>query len=371
MSEYLQIHGLFDYPASNPNRDRDNEPKRISIGNVDRQRISSQCLKRTIRTSEIFREAFGAPGEANLGMRTKELGSQVYERLRKGGLDEARAEQWTLLLASVFGATKPEKKDTRDHLKNETMFFVSPEEKNALYAYVDRIVTQTMTPPNVKGKEALEKEAAKLRAEILTETPTAVDIAFFGRMFANDKDYSVEAAVQFAHGFSVNPYEAEPDFGTTVDDKKESGVNQGEEDRGSGHLYNFTMGAGIFYCYSSVNVTMLQEKLKDPELVRKACRVFVEAFMTVYPKAKGNSCAQQSRALYGRVERGSKMPRNLALAFSEAIMSKNVPETAVLRLEDLDSKLSKVYGKSYDDMKDFNVLTGEGTLQELLELAGR
>lgn len=370
-SEYLQIHGLFHYPASNPNRDQDNEPKRVMLGNVERGRISSQCLKRTWRISDLFLEAFGGKlGEGNLGIRTKELGSEIYKRLMDGGVEEGRADQWTRLLISVFGVAKPEKKNTQDHLKNETLFFCTPEEKAALEAYVDKVIREKLPAPNMKGKEEFEKAAAKLRDQILRKETTAVDVALFGRMFAQDKDYSIEAAIQVAHAFTVHGMDVDQDFWTGVDDIK-SGEGFAGEDRGSGHLGTFAMGAGVFYVYACINRTALLATLKDEALVQKVCKVFVEAFMTVFPKGKANSCAQQGRAFHGRVERGTKMPRNLSFAYLEPVTQKNLAEVAIGRIQDHARSLDKVYGPCYSEMKEFDALAGEGSLVELLDLAGR
>jgi CRISPR system Cascade subunit CasC len=370
-SEYLQIHGLFHYPASNPNRDQDNEPKRVMIGNVERGRISSQCLKRTWRTSDLFLDAFGGRlGEGNLGVRTKELGSEVYQWLLEGGVEEGRADQWTRVLIAVFGAAKPEKKNTQDHLKNETLFFCTPAEKQALKAFVDKVIKEKRVPPNIKGKEELEKEAVKLREQILMKETTAVDVALFGRMFAQDKAYSIEAAIQVAHGFTVTGLDVDQDFWTGVDDIKASEGFAGE-DRGSGHLGTFAMGAGVFYVYACINRTALLATLKDEALVQKVCRVFVEAFMTVFPKGKGNSCAQQGRAFYGRVERGTKMPRNLSLAYLTPITQKNVEELSILKIQNHAAALDAVYGACHSEMKEFDAVAVKGSLMELLALAGR
>ena len=373
MSEFIQIHGLFDYGFSNPNRDRDNEPKRVMIGNVDRQRISSQCLKRTWRTSDLFVSAFGGKlGEGNLGIRTKESGLEILAKLEEGGLSEALADQWTRIVVAVFGAAKPEKKDTQDHLKNETLFFATPEERRALHEFLDEIVKNKTAPPNVKGKEELEKEAAKIRSKILRKETTAVDVAMFGRMFAQDKDYSIEGCVQVNHAFTVAGMEPENDFFVAVDDVKSSDEARGE-DRGGGHLGSFTMGAGVYYKYASLNRTALLGELKDEALTRKACEVFVETFMTVFARAKGNSCAQQSLAFYGRVERGQKMPRNLQLAYLEAIRDKNVDRVAIERIQKTAQSMNKVYGERYSEMKEFIALPSlsEGALPELLAVAGR
>ena len=54
----IQIHILQNYAPSNLNRDDTGSPKNAHFGGVLRGRISSQCLKRSIRMSEAFAEAF-------------------------------------------------------------------------------------------------------------------------------------------------------------------------------------------------------------------------------------------------------------------------------------------------------------------------
>lgn len=368
--DYLQVHVLMPLPASLINRGRDGEPKKILFGGAERGRISSQCLKGTCRCGDVFAREFGKPADGtHLGQRTRELGSGINRKLKEGGLSAAHAEQWTLILAAVFGVTKPEKKGTMDHLKNETLFFVTPEERRALDAYVEKIIKEQLEPPAVKGKEALEKEAAKLRPAILMRDSTAVDVALFGRMFAQDKSYSVDAALQMAHAFSVHEMEFECDDFTAMDDLKREGVT--DDTRGGAHVGETMLEAGVFYVYASINVAQLRARLKDDDLVRRACRAVVESLCTIFPKAKGNSCAQQSRAVFARVERGAKAPRNLAMAYLEPVNGRGpMGPTAVKRLLDTAASLDKIYGPCVEKSAQFNVFTGEGGLDDLLDLAG-
>ena len=52
-----EIHMIKNYPPTNLNRDDTGAPKTCMFGGALRGRISSQCLKRSWRTSEIFRQA--------------------------------------------------------------------------------------------------------------------------------------------------------------------------------------------------------------------------------------------------------------------------------------------------------------------------
>lgn len=60
MSRFIQLHGLKCYPPSNLNRDDTGRPKTAFMGGVERLRISSQALKRAIRTSDIFARGAGS-----------------------------------------------------------------------------------------------------------------------------------------------------------------------------------------------------------------------------------------------------------------------------------------------------------------------
>ena len=73
MEKFVQLHILTNYGPSNLNRDDLGRPKTVVVGGVQRLRVSSQCLKRAWRTSDVF--------EAETGIRTKELGVKIKNAL--------------------------------------------------------------------------------------------------------------------------------------------------------------------------------------------------------------------------------------------------------------------------------------------------
>src|SRR5512136_3112896 len=75
----IQFHILQNYAPSNLNRDDTGSPKDAIFGGYRRGRISSQCLKRSIRKSEAFAEAFKISGL--LGIRTKQLPKLIQTEL--------------------------------------------------------------------------------------------------------------------------------------------------------------------------------------------------------------------------------------------------------------------------------------------------
>ena len=63
MTTFIQLHLLTTYPPSNPNRDDQGRPKSAMVGGAPRLRLSSQAIKRAVRTSPVFtRMARGSGG---------------------------------------------------------------------------------------------------------------------------------------------------------------------------------------------------------------------------------------------------------------------------------------------------------------------
>jgi len=125
MSRFIQLHLLTAYPPANLNRDDQGSPKTAKMGGYDRLRVSSQCLKRTWRTSDIFENAI------EKGVRTKMIGFDAFEKLTKfGALTKSEREAIAKNIAKVFGSLKGES------LELDTLAFVS----NAERANIDKVI---------------------------------------------------------------------------------------------------------------------------------------------------------------------------------------------------------------------------------------
>ena len=70
MTRFIQLHALTVYAPSNLNRDDSGRPKTAKFGGVERLRISSQALKRALRTSPAFQKRLNG----HLGERTARAG---------------------------------------------------------------------------------------------------------------------------------------------------------------------------------------------------------------------------------------------------------------------------------------------------------
>lgn len=351
MATFLQLHVLTTYAAANLNRDDTGRPKSMYFGGAERLRVSSQSLKRAIRTSDVFAGAVGAAK----GTRSNTFTAELAAALKKRGVPEAEIPDRVsaVITRDKLGAPKKENK-----AHTEQLVHLSPEELGRLNALADRLVA---------GDQLADKEAL-----VLVEKPRAADIALFGRMLADNPKYNVEAAAQVAHAFTTHRVAVEDDYYTAVDDLKNADQ---DADRGAGFIGVQEFGAGVFYLYASINADELVGNLaSDKALAGTTAEAFVEAATTVSPRGKQNSFASRAYATFALAELGTRMPRSLAAAFLDPVGGRrqdgnDFAAASIKRLRDLRGNFDTCYGQCWTKDACLDVTTGEGSLAALKALA--
>lgn len=353
MSRFIQLHLLTAYPPANLNRDDQGSPKTAKMGGYDRLRVSSQCLKRTWRTSDMFQAAVGG----HLGTRTKLLGLDVYNRLLEGGIKEKDAKEWTKSIAGVFGALKKsDKSDPLTELEIEQLVHVSPAERRALEALTAKLVAEQRAP---------EKDELNL----LRAKEQAVDIALFGRMLASSPAFNIEAACQVAHAISVHTVVIEDDYFTAVDD-----LNNGQDDMGAAHIGETRFAAGLFYSYVCINRELLIKNLDgNVELANQAICALTEAAVKVAPEGKQNSFASRAYASFVLAEKGDQQPRSLSVAYLKPVdhSHEDYSVEAVAALLDQCFTFDRVYGECAEDRRLLSALTQDQQKEVIEKLKRR
>ena len=86
------------------------------------------------------------------------------------------------------------------------------------------------------------------------------------------------------------------------------------------------------------------------------------------PTASKNSFASRAYAHYALLERGDRQPRSLSLAFLRPV-DKDYTTGAVQALEQLHTNMDTVYGPCAEAHAKLNVLSGKGSLADLLAFA--
>ncbi|MBE0448543.1 MAG: type I-E CRISPR-associated protein Cas7/Cse4/CasC [Actinobacteria bacterium] len=345
MSIFIQLHLLTSYPPSNLNRDDLGRPKTAIMGGKPRLRISSQSLKRAWRTSDMFAEAL----KGHIGIRTKNMGVEVYNELRKNNISEANAKAWAKKIAEVFGKCKAENKaNPLEDLEIEQLAHFSPEEREGIFNLTSKLASSNSAP----SAEDLS---------LLMKKHTAADIAMFGRMLASSPAYNSEAAVQVGHAITVHEVAVEDDYFTAVDD-----LNSGEDDLGAAHIGETEFASGVFYLYVCINRDLLEENLGgDLDLTKKALAALVEAAAKVGPNGKQNSFASRAYASYIIAEKGDQQPRSLSVAFLKPIRGYDVMNEAIKALETTQANMEKVYGPCAASNLVMNAEIGKGSLDDI------
>lgn len=321
MTHFIQVHLLTSYPPANLNRDDLGRPKTAMMGGRKRLRVSSQSLKRTWRTSELFQEALSK----HCGKRTKKVGVIAARDLTAKGVGEKHAHEWALEIAKVFGDVEKGK------LETSQLVHIGPEEQAAVDALVESLASESRAP---------EKD----ELDALRKHTCAVDVALFGRMLAASPAFNVDAACQVAHAITVHAAEVEDDYFTAVDD-----LNTGEEHRGAAHVGDAGFGAGLFYSYICIDRRQLANNLDgDKDLADQSIAALVEAAVRTSPKGKQNSFGSRAHASYVLVEAGDQQPRSLSVSFLRPVSGDNQALDAIGRMERQVSAFDNAYGAGAD-----------------------
>lgn len=341
---FVELHILQNFAPSNLNRDDTNSPKDCEFGGYRRARISSQCLKRAIRTR--FRDDDLVP-EQNRADRTTRLIDALAERLMAQGHEsaESRAVVETALRGIGLGIKEG---------KTEYLLFLGKGEIDSLAAvcarYWDALHAiapgEGQTPAKKKdaknaGKDAVPAEVAKELRGTLNGS-RAADLALFGRMLADLPDKNIDAASQVAHAISANQVSMEFDFYTAVDDLKP------EDTAGADMLGTVEFNSACFYRYANVDVDQLQRNLGgDVELAMRALEAFIRASISAVPTGKQNSMAAQNPpSLVLAVVRQSGL-WSLANAFVQPVRADrdgDLVDKSIGRLDQYWGKLTRMYG---------------------------
>ena len=307
-----EIHMLKNYPPTNLNRDDTGTPKTCLFGGVMRGRVSSQCLKRSWRTSPSFRAEIG---DENLGIRTRKLPVLVAEKLVEMGVSQEFADA---IQPRLTGIGNKEGKETKDGNATAQVIFYAKEDITAVAETVKELLDKCKSVKDVQKLKAKDIQAAVSGADV---RPVTLDIALFGRMVTSDAFRDVEASMQVAHAISTNKVAVESDYFTAMDDML-SGSSMDE--LGAAMIGDVDFNASCYYVYASIDTDALAENLKyadnADEIVRKAIPALLRAMAFTDPSGKQNSFAGHVLPSVVMVEcKEKKIPTSMVNAFVEPV----------------------------------------------------
>jgi len=375
----IQFHLLQNYQPSNLNRDDTGSPKDAIFGGSVRGRISSQCLKRAIRYSDIFRSF---DEEGLLGKRTQTLPSLVSEKMSEMNVDEKIVAD---ILARLPDIVRGKNKDEKTDEENEDLEEVTkkPEEvlttddtkqlvfldmKTELVPFVERLLKAYHEIEPEKWKKAKLNEINKYLGESI---PRSVDIAMFGRMTTSQAFKNVQAAVQVAHALSTNVLKQEFDYYTAIDDLKS------DNEPGADMIGDIEFNSCTYYKYLNVHWEELIKNLgNDREVARRAVLALLPAVVLSHPSGKQNSFGAFNPPDFVLAEVSD---RNLPVSYANAFLKpvsgfgNSMMANSIRQMSDYVARLSEVYGlklqRAYFSVGDhaFLDLKAQKSLDQLVQ----
>jgi len=354
----IELHILQNFAPSNLNRDDTGSPKDCEFGGYRRARISSQCIKRSIR------QTFSSQGliEADkLASRTKRLIDELYRRLVEQGKDSELARR---VVVNILNGIELKKNDDG---KTQYLLFLGEAEIERLtqlcLTYWDRLVQISPSVSNTDEVGSKKTKSKDLKKEIAKLIPTeiknatlrsldggqAVDLALFGRMLADLPEKNIDAASQVAHAISTNRATMEFDFYTAVDDLRP------DDTQGSDMLGTVEFNSSCFYRYANVDVKQLLANLgNDRQLAARAVQGFLSSTVTAVPTGKQNSMAAQNPPSFVMAVVRDSGCWSLTNAFLKPVrptMDGDLVQNSIIALDSYWQGLTGMYGA--DQIKGF------------------
>ncbi|MBE7467833.1 MAG: type I-E CRISPR-associated protein Cas7/Cse4/CasC [Anaerolineae bacterium] len=330
----IQIHMLQNYAPSNLNRDDSGSPKSAVFGGHPRGRVSSQCLKRSIRRSQVFQEAFKADGL--LADRTNRLPRLINTELEVLGVPETARQAIIKRLPEMgkreggSGASEEEDKE----LKTRMLVYLTPAEAKEVAQKLWALYQE-------QGDKGFAKLAiGDIEAAMGHAAPRSVDIGMFGRMTTSIAFEDVQAAVQVAHALSTHRLVREFDYFTAVDDIS------GET--GAGMIGDVEFNSSTYYKYFNIHWESLVDNLGgETETALKAVTALIEAAALAQPSGKQNSTAAQNLPDFVLVEIS---PKNIPVSYANAFLKPafqshqaSLMQDSIQKLNDYAQRLRRAY----------------------------
>ncbi len=327
----VEIHMIQNHAPSNLNRDDTGSPKDCLFGEALRARISSQCVKRSIRRSELFASELAE----HLAVRTRRLPQEVKKALLERGSTQDEAEL-VALKVSGLGSGKES-----DALETRQLVFLDPAEVSTLASQAKRLLDRLGADQfRLLKTEDFEKELAGV-------LPRSVDIALFGRMTTSAFFEDVQASIQVAHPFSTHRVEKQFDYFTAVDDLVEEA-----DEVGAGMIGDVEFNSATYYKYFSLHwegfVRNLGGTDESAETAATALKAFLQAAALTTPTGKQNSFAAHNPPDAVLVEvKERNVPISYANAFVKPVhpgRDEDVVQASIAALGTYRKQVNAAYG---------------------------
>jgi CRISPR system Cascade subunit CasC len=309
----IEIHAIQNHSPANLNRDDLGAPKTCFFGGVLRSRISSQCIKRRIRTSEQFKLLLG-------GIRTRQLAKLIAEKVT--GKADVKKRAAKILEKCGIKAKDDDKSDMQVYTTKEAI------------ARIAGLLQES---------EGETDELVAQCGKLISECVAVPDMALSGRMLETGRlaDTTVDAALQVAHAISTHEARPEIDYYVAADDIPGT-------DAGAGFVGEAVFASSCFYKYFSIHWETLVDNLKgNKELAAHTVGAFLRGAALSNPTGKQNSFAAHNPP-DGLLVELKQTPISYANAFADPVPCKgprDMVSQSIAQLGQYVNDLDTGYGK--------------------------
>ena len=189
------------------------------------------------------------------------------------------------------------------------------------------VTTDDLDGVDIKGKKTAKKKKVtsdkkppKLSDAIIkifndSNARISVDIATFGRMFANGDSLNVYGALKMNHSLSTHEILMEDDYFTAFD--------QLDPNTGAGHIGSSSFTSSTVYRYIAIDVDLLTKNLNG-ESVGDVIPSIIRDIVMAFPSGKENSMAVYTRPDFlNIIIRNNKNALTFSNAFENPVKAGN------------------------------------------------
>lgn len=349
---FLHVNILWPAVAAAVNRDGSNNQKTTLYGGSRRARWSSQSQKNPTRAA--FRSRLAEQATA---VRTRTWDG-VADRLTTGGWDPRLAEaaaKWTagiagggeggalVMVRSDFAEATAQALIARADVVADAIALSAKkpgaDAEEADKAFYQQCADRKKTvEARFKDKDARKEHQAHLQdiVDTVLSAEGNVDIAFNGRMIAENDGYNIDAAVHVGHAISVDPWEEHAwDYFTAVDDLTGTAGMLGERPNGT-VLYFRTAVVDLAQAHATLG--------GDWAAIVDHTRLWADAFCRALPVSMQSSTAATSAPVLAGATATISPPANLAPFCADPIIGNRQYQRSGARLLDYHQSITTGFG---------------------------
>lgn len=244
MSKFITVHVLNALPLHNLNRDQNGLPKSQFDGGIQRGRLSAQSRKRAARVA--FRD-MGHDDSIRTRQGVEETLKLAVAYATAEGIPFDEAAGKKAIKKVIDNLCKSEKKTDEKRAAAEKTETEVKDSDNIIF--VSRAELSTLAVATVVSQQ--DHKSPEDSDIVADSSSPSLDIAAFGRMFANSPVRGTHAAIAVSHANTTHQMTLTADYFSAVEDIE-------QEHAGAAHIGLSYYTTGVYYSSFTIDTAQLR-----------------------------------------------------------------------------------------------------------------